>query len=106
MFLDYFASPYRTSKHIHPFQNQIDFNNRRAIVLDGADDACISVISARDFCAVVARAIEYEGEWPVTGGIRGDELAIGQLVAIGEKIRTLPVYYLEADLLEWRGTSC
>ena len=99
MFLDYFASPYRTSKHIHPFQNQIDFNNRRAIVLDGVDDARISLISARDFCAVVARAIEYEGEWPVTGGIRGDELAIGQLVTIGEKIRTLPVYYLEVICL-------
>jgi hypothetical protein len=100
MFLDYFVSPHRTSKHIHPFQTQIDFNNRRAIVLDGADDARISLISAQDFCNIVARAIEYEGEWPVTGGIRGDEVTIGQLITIGEKIRKLSMYQLEVGLLE------
>ena len=96
MFLDYLVSPYRTSKHIHPFQTQFDFFNRRAIVIDGDDDARISFISSRDFCAVVARAIEYEGEWPVTGGVRGDELTIGQLVAIGERIRmyTMQLYPL------------
>ncbi|KAF2676036.1 NAD(P)-binding protein [Lentithecium fluviatile CBS 122367] len=87
MFVDYLASPYKTSKHIHPFQTQFDFNNRRAIVLDGSDDARISFITAKDFCAVVAKAIEYEGQWPVVGGIRGDELMVGQLVTLGEKIR-------------------
>ena len=90
MFVNYFASPYLTSKHIHPFQNQFDFNNRRAIMLDGADDARISLITAQDFCAVIAKAVEYPGKWPVTGGIRGDELAVRQLIAVGEKIRTFP----------------
>lgn len=88
MFVDYFVAPHRTTKHIHPFQNHIDFNNRRAIVLDGADDARVSLISAREFCQFVARAIEYEGEWPVVGGIRGDEVSVGQLIAIGESIRS------------------
>lgn len=88
MFVNYFVSPYRTSKHIHPFQNHFDFNKRRAIVLSGAEDARISVVTAHDFCNVIARAIDYEGEWPVVGGIRGDDVTVGQLIAIGEKIRT------------------
>lgn len=87
MFVNYFASPYQTTRHIHPFQNHIDFNNRRAILLDGADDALISLITAEDFCAVIARAVEYKGRWPVIGGIRGDELSVAQLIALGEKIR-------------------
>ena len=87
MFVNYFASPYRTSKHIHPFQTHIDLNNRRAIVLDGANDACLSLITVQDFCAVIARAVECEGTWPVIGGIRGDALTVSQLIAVGEKIR-------------------
>ncbi|KAH8887614.1 NAD(P)-binding protein [Thozetella sp. PMI_491] len=87
MFVNYFASPYKTSKHIHPFQNQYDFNNRRAILLEGSDDARISLITVDDFCHFVSRAVEYEGEWPVVGGIRGDELTVGQLITLGEKIR-------------------
>jgi hypothetical protein len=90
MFMDYFVSPYKSSKHIHPFQTQIDFNNRRAIVLEGSENARISLISSQDFCAVVAAAIEYHGEWPVIGGIRGNELTIGELLAIGERIRMYP----------------
>lgn len=57
-------------------------------MLGGADDALISLITVKDFCAVVARAVEYEGKWPVIGGIRGDELSVGQLIALGEQIRT------------------
>jgi hypothetical protein len=88
MFVDYFASPYKTTKHIHPFQNQFDFNKRRAIVLEGAEDATLSLITAHDFCAVVAQALDYQGTWPVIGGIVGERVTVKQLLAIGEKIRT------------------
>lgn len=87
MFVDYFASPYKTTKHIHPFQNQFDFNNRRAIVLEGAEDANLSLITAHDFCAVVAEALDHPRTWPVVGGIMGERLTVRQLIAIGEKIR-------------------
>lgn len=36
---------------------------------------------------VVVRAIEYEGEWPVVGGIRGDRVTMRRLVALGERLR-------------------
>ena len=85
--MNYYAAPYKTSKHVHPFQNQIDFNNRRAIVLEGGEDSRISLITVQDFCNVVARAVEYDGVWPAVGGIRGDELTVRQLIAVGEKVR-------------------
>ncbi|KAH6680007.1 hypothetical protein F5X68DRAFT_244988 [Plectosphaerella plurivora] len=87
VFVNYFASPYKTTKHIHPFQNHFDFNNRRAIVLEGAEDATLSLITAHDFCAVVAEALDYPGTWPVVGGIVGERVTARQLLAIGEKIR-------------------
>ena len=64
-----------------------DFNNRRALVLDGGDDDRITLTTVQDLANVVARAIDFEGEWPVIGGIRGTDMSIGQLIALGEKIR-------------------
>jgi hypothetical protein len=87
MFVDYFVSPYKTTKHIHPFQNQFDFNNRRAIVLEGAEDAILSLITAHDFCAVVVQALDHQGTWPVVGGIVGERVTVKKLLAMGEKIR-------------------
>ncbi|KAK4199963.1 NAD(P)-binding protein [Triangularia verruculosa] len=89
-FTDYLCYPYKTSKHIHPFQTQLDFNARRAIILEGSEDARITLTAAKDLAIVVAKAVEYEGEWPVVGGIRGDELTIGEIVELGEKIRGGP----------------
>ena len=65
----------------------LDFNKRRALVLEGGDDDSIVLTTVQDLANVVARAIDFEGEWPVTGGIRGAEISVGQLLALGEKIR-------------------
>ena len=65
----------------------IDFNKRRALVLDGSDDDRITLTTVQDLANVVARAIDFEGEWPVVSGIRGADMSIGQLIALGEKIR-------------------
>jgi hypothetical protein len=64
-----------------------DFNKRRALVLDGGDDNRITLTTVQDLANVVARAIDFEGEWPVVSGIRGADISIGQLIALGEKIR-------------------
>jgi hypothetical protein len=64
-----------------------DFNKCRALVLDGGDDNRITLTTVQDFANVVARAIDFEGEWPVVRGIRGAEISIGQIIALGEKIR-------------------
>ncbi|KAB8231987.1 uncharacterized protein BDW43DRAFT_312604 [Aspergillus alliaceus] len=90
MFINYYAAPYKTSKHVHPFKNQIDFNNCRAILLEGGEDSQINLITVQGFCNVIARAVEYEGVWPIVGDIKGDELKVGQLIAIGGKVRGGP----------------
>ena len=65
----------------------IDFHKRRALVLDGGDDNRLTLTTVQDCANVVARAIDFEGEWPVISGIRGADMSIGQLLALGEKIR-------------------
>ncbi|PVI04216.1 NAD(P)-binding protein [Periconia macrospinosa] len=87
LFTNYFARPYKTSEHVVAFELQWDFNGRRAIVIDGTDGGSINFITIKDFTDVIARAVEFEGEWPLVGGIRGDVLTVEQLVALGEKIR-------------------
>ena len=43
--------------------------------------------TVQDLANVVARAIGFEGEWPVIGGIQGTKISVGQLIALGEKVR-------------------
>lgn len=67
----------------------IDFQNRRAIVVDG-HDSIMTFTTVQDLAAVVARAVEYEGEWPVNGGICGNKVTVSQILEIGEKVRGAP----------------
>ena len=55
--------------------------------MEGGDDGIMTLTTAQDLAAVVARAIDYEGEWPEAGGIRGTDMKVGDLIALGEKIR-------------------
>lgn len=87
LFTDYLCYPHKSSKHVDTFETHIDFSNRRALMLEGSDDVRITLTTAGDLANVVARAIDYEGEWPVVGGIQGEELTIGQIIALGEKVR-------------------
>lgn len=95
LFVNYFAAPYKTSEYVHPFQMKWDFNGRRAIVIDDTDGGSINFITIKDFTNVIARAVAFEGEWPVVGGIRADVLTVEQLVALGERIRKSARYILK-----------
>lgn len=64
-----------------------DFENRRAIMREGGDDDTIVLTTVQDLAGVVARAIDYEGEWPVVGGVRGSRISIKELIALAEEIR-------------------
>lgn len=64
-----------------------DFNKRRALMLEGGEDYPVTFTTVQDMANIVARAIEYEGEWPIVGGIKGADISIGQLIALGEKLR-------------------
>ena len=63
-----------------------DFQNRRAIVLAG-HDAVFTLTTAHDVAEVIARAIDYEGEWPVNGGIQGNRVTTSQILEIGKRVR-------------------
>lgn len=68
-------------------ESPFDFNGRRALVLDGGDNDHITFTTVQDLAHVVARAIDFEGEWPVVSGIKGADISIRQLIALGEKVR-------------------
>jgi hypothetical protein len=87
LFLNYLTNPYRTAKHVHAIETPFDFNKRRALLRQGGDDDRITFTTVDDFANVVARAIDFEGEWPLVSGIQGAIISIGQLVAIGEEVR-------------------
>ncbi|KAF2799375.1 NAD(P)-binding protein [Melanomma pulvis-pyrius CBS 109.77] len=89
LFLDYLASPYKTAKHVAPLDTMFDFQNRRAIVVEGYD-AIMTLTTAEDLAAVVAGAVDYDGEWPEIGGISGNRIPISQILKIGEEVRGRP----------------
>ena len=53
----------------------IDFESRRAITMEGGDNGVLTLTTVQDLAGVVARAVEYEGEWPEVGGIKGTDMA-------------------------------
>ncbi|KAK7424063.1 hypothetical protein QQX98_000673 [Neonectria punicea] len=87
LFVNYFTYPYNSTKHINDLKLPLDFNNRRALVADDNDAGKLTLTTVHDFASVVAQAVEYDGVWPVVGGIKGSELTLGQLIGIGEKVR-------------------
>lgn len=87
LFTNYLTRPYASSKHLHQVEFPIDLYNRRALLAEGAEEAQLALIKVQDFAEVVARAIEYEGEWPTISGVQGDVLTLRELIALGEKVR-------------------
>ncbi|KAI1284035.1 hypothetical protein F5Y07DRAFT_97823 [Xylaria sp. FL0933] len=102
LFLDYLAFPHKTSKYVDPLQTVFDFKNRRALVVDGHEDAMMTLTTVADTAAVVARAVGYDGLWPTTGGIRGNRVSISQILEIGNRVRGRPfaVEKVKAEDLE------
>lgn len=43
--------------------------------------------TVQDLAAVVAQAVEFDGEWPMVGGIRGNRLAVSKILEIGQRVR-------------------
>jgi hypothetical protein len=84
--LDYLAFPYKTAKHVDPLNTMFDYQNRRAIAVEG-HDFVMTFTTVQDLAAVVARAVEYDGEWPIDGGIRGNRVTVSQILEIGKKAR-------------------
>ncbi|KAG9196432.1 hypothetical protein G6011_01553 [Alternaria panax] len=90
LFTNYFTLPYKSTKHVKALESQFDFEKRRAIVREGADDDYLTLTTVEDLANVVARAVDYKGEWPVMGGIRGSRIPIKEFIALGEELRGGP----------------
>ncbi|KAF2868786.1 hypothetical protein BDV95DRAFT_579323 [Massariosphaeria phaeospora] len=107
LFMDYLAFPHQTAKHVKPLKTVYDFENRRALVVDGHEDAAFTLTTAKDFATVLAKACGYQGEWPEVAGIQGNRVTVAQLLEIGARSRGKPftvekvhVQDLEAGKLE------
>ncbi|KAF2160733.1 hypothetical protein M409DRAFT_28870 [Zasmidium cellare ATCC 36951] len=87
LFTNYLAHPHKSAEHFKSFETHIDFQNCRALVLEGGENDCITLTTAQDLANIVVKAVEYQGEWPVLGGIKGTELSIQELTEIGERVR-------------------
>ncbi|KFX89807.1 hypothetical protein O988_08484 [Pseudogymnoascus sp. VKM F-3808] len=89
LFLNYLASPHKTAKHVAPLNTMFDFENRRAVVVDGYD-FIMTFTTVQDLARVVAQVVDYDGEWPAIGGIRGNRVSVSQILKIGERVRGRP----------------
>ncbi|KAI0528268.1 NAD(P)-binding protein [Xylaria bambusicola] len=90
LFLDYLAFPYKTAKYLDPLQCVFDFKNRRAITVDGHEDAIMTLTTAADMAAIIAKAVGCDGKWPTNGGICGNRVSVAQILEIGHRVRGRP----------------
>ncbi|KAK0621883.1 hypothetical protein B0T17DRAFT_306311 [Bombardia bombarda] len=105
--MQYLASPYKTSAHIQPMSMAIDIHNRRALIVGDAPSLS-TWTTIQDVAKIVAKAVDYEGEWPAEGGVRGTNISSRDLIALAEKIRggrpfaveTFKVADLKAEIFE------
>lgn len=71
------------------------------MVVENHEDAVITFTTVSDLAAIIARAVDYEGKWPTTGGIRGNRVTFSQIVDIGRKIRgSIDVTKVQVEDLE------
>ncbi|ETS76627.1 hypothetical protein PFICI_12014 [Pestalotiopsis fici W106-1] len=96
-FLDYLSHPHKTSEHASTFPTLVNFEKGTAITTQWTHDNPMAYTAVEDIARVVVRAVDLEGEWPVIGGFRGNQLSVAELIRIGESIRGKK---FQVDLLE------
>ncbi|KAK2600317.1 hypothetical protein QQS21_004958 [Conoideocrella luteorostrata] len=90
-FMNYLAHPQKSAKYISTDPVQLNFEEGRALVVEGSLDARVTFTTVQDIASIVARAVDYEGVWPTAGGIRGDDITVGELLKIAEQVIGRPV---------------
>lgn len=87
LFINYLTTPHPSAPHLHQMEIPISFSNRRALILKGGEDDMMTLTTVQDLAQIVARIVEYKGEWPVRGGIVGTTMTIREIIRMGERIR-------------------
>ncbi|KAH7389446.1 hypothetical protein DE146DRAFT_664146 [Phaeosphaeria sp. MPI-PUGE-AT-0046c] len=86
VFMDYFAHPHPLSPNLITWQFFVDFENRRAMILDdGNYHFALTPIS--DISEMLALALDDPRPWPVIGSMEACRTTINELLALGKKIR-------------------
>jgi hypothetical protein len=86
VFTDYFAHPKPLSSGLITWPFFIDFENRRAMILDEGDQPIV-LTPVADVSEILALALEDDRVWPAVGGMQGTRTCINDLLAIGKKVR-------------------
>jgi hypothetical protein len=89
LFTNYLTAPYKSAKHLTMFSTPFDLDKRRMLVVDGGEGDVLTITTVQDLAKVVVAAVEYHGVWPVDGGMVGSKVSVGELVGLGEKIRSM-----------------
>ncbi|KAK1585868.1 uncharacterized protein LY79DRAFT_557468 [Colletotrichum navitas] len=97
-FMNFLAYPHQTAKHYRvDYPALFDFSRGCGYILEGSETSKITLTTIEDIAEVTARAVEFDGEWPIVGGITGQTITIGEILQLGEKIRDKP---FEVDRLK------
>ncbi|KAI1461939.1 NAD(P)-binding protein [Annulohypoxylon moriforme] len=80
------SHPKKSSNHVSTVPFLFEFGTQRATALEGALDDAVSWVTVQDIASVVARAVEYEGEWPAIGGMVGTRVTVREMLKLGESI--------------------
>ncbi|KAI0383591.1 NAD(P)-binding protein [Hypomontagnella monticulosa] len=107
IFMNYLAHPHKTANHITTMSFLFDLENQQAMLVEGSLDDVTVWTTIQDIATVVARAVDYEGEWPAVGGIAGSRITVGELLRIAESIgRPFTVNWLkkeDVEAIEWKS---
>lgn len=84
--MNYLGHPHKTSNHVNTLGFLFDFEKQHATLLKDRLDDVVVWTTVQDIAGVVARAVEYQGEWPAVGGITGSRVTVGEMLRLGEAI--------------------
>lgn len=101
IFMDYFAHPTPLSPGLITWPFFIDFERRRAMVLDDGNQPIVLTAIA-DISGMLDRALASEAAWPAIGGMQGARTSINELLSLGKKLRggEWSVEYLKGEDIE------
>jgi hypothetical protein len=86
VFMDYFAHPHPLSPNLITWEFFIDFNKRRAIILDDGNNP-FALTSIADISGMLALALDDPRPWPAIGSMEAYRTTSNELLALGKKLR-------------------
>lgn len=101
-YMNFLGYPHKTTKHSGIIKFLFDYENLRALVVEGSLDGDVTFTTVGDIANIVALAVGYEGTWPTVGGITGQRITVRELLGLAESVRGKPfaIDWLKKEDLE------